>query len=66
MPYLFSCDICSYFESVLDNVEQQYENGHIMLHSDHGTMTNVAEMLSAIGFIVKYNPDEKQLEVVCQ
>ena len=66
MPYLFSCDICSYFEFVLDNVKQQYESGYVTIRSDHGIMTNVAEMLSAIGFIVKYNPNEKQLEVVCQ
>ena len=66
MPYIHECDIYIYFASVLDNVEQQYENGHVMLRAEHGTMTNVAEILSAIGFVVKYNPIVEQLEVVCQ
>lgn len=66
MPYEYSCDICQYLYSVLDKIEQNYTNGLVQLRTkDRGVMTNIAEILSSIGFVVKYNPIAEQLDVIC-
>ena len=67
MPYEYSCDICQYLYSVLDKIEQEYSNDLVLVQlrtKDRGVMTNVAEILSAIGFIVIYNPIAEQLDVI--
>ena len=67
MPYIYECDICHYLDSVLDKIEQSYVKGSVIIRAERWIMENVAEILSSLGFIVRYNPKKGEyLEVACQ
>lgn len=65
MNKMFASDICEYFMVISEQVSQQIENGKIMLFCENrGILSNIAEVLSYCGFIVRYNAGQK-ISVTC-
>ena len=65
MNKMFVCDICEYFMVISEQVSQEIENEKITLCcKDRGILTNVAELLSYCGFIVRYNAGQR-ISVTC-